>query len=111
MPEGAILCGHDIDGSQIYVGRSWHEGDQLPVKVIPSKRAAYVAYGGREVSIDHYEVLCHGSHIWIKVFPTTKAVPPYSVQAGVTSDGEPLYIGNDLFSSFQAFNEIVNVYF
>lgn len=30
IPEGAILAGHDQDQSPIYIGRAWHEGDQLP---------------------------------------------------------------------------------
>lgn len=94
LPEGAVLAGHDIDGSQIFVGnkqrfqkiinlfiqnfqqcnliynfihvgRAFHAGDQLPAKVIPSKRSAYVAYGGQEVFVDNYDVLCHGSVVWV----------------------------------------------
>lgn len=30
MPDGAILAGHDQDQSPMYIGRAWHEGDQLP---------------------------------------------------------------------------------
>lgn len=30
LPEGAILAGHDQDQSPMYIGRAWHEGDQLP---------------------------------------------------------------------------------
>lgn len=30
IPEGAILAGHDQDQSPMYIGRTWHEGDQLP---------------------------------------------------------------------------------
>lgn len=93
LPDGAIQAGHDIDGSQIYIGRAWHEGDQIPAKIIPSRRAAYIAHGGREIMKDQYDVLCYGSVIWIKVYPSTRAVPPFSVQGGMTSGGEPLYIG------------------
>lgn len=95
LPHGAVVGGHDVDGSAIYVGRSWHEGDHLVAKVIPSKQSAYVAYGGLEIRKEHYEVLCNGTPIWIKVYPSTRAVPPFSVQAGTTTDGEPLYIGNE----------------
>lgn len=93
LPDGAIHAGHDIDGSQIFIGRTWHEGDQLPAKVIPSKGAAYVPHGGREIMKDQYEVLCHGTVNWVKVYPSTRAVPPFAVSGGQTSDGEPLYIG------------------
>lgn len=93
LPEGAILAGHDQDGSQIYVGRAWHDGDHIPAKVIPSKQAAYVAHGGNEVLKDEFEVLCYGNVSWIKIHASTRTVPPFSVTGGVTSEGEPLYIG------------------
>lgn len=93
LPEGAVHAGHDIDGTQIYVGRAYHEGDLIPAKVMPSKRAAYVPYGGREVFVDNYEVLCYGAVAWVTVHPSSRAVPPFSVSGGQTSDGEPLYIG------------------
>lgn len=32
LPEGAILAGHDQDQSPMYIGRAWHDGDQLPGK-------------------------------------------------------------------------------
>lgn len=97
LPEGAIVGGHDVDGDAIFVGRAWHEGDCLPAKVIPSKESAYVAYGGQEIKKDRYDVLCNGTPIWINVYPSTKAVPPFSVEAGTTSNGEKLYIGKMKF--------------
>lgn len=69
--------------------------------MIPSKRSAYVCYDGREISKDHYDVLCHGSPIWITVYASTRAVPPFSVQGGATKDGEALYIGNNDYNSFR----------
>ena len=41
LPPGAIFVGNDSDGSAMYVGRCYHNGDQLPAKVIPSKNVAY----------------------------------------------------------------------
>lgn len=41
MPPGAIFVGNDADGSPIFVGRGYHNGEQLPAKVIPSKNVAY----------------------------------------------------------------------
>lgn len=41
LPPNAIFVGNDADGSPIYVGRCFHNGDQLPAKVIPSKNVAY----------------------------------------------------------------------
>lgn len=92
LPDGAILAGHDQDGTQIYVGRAGHHGDLLPAKVLPSKQAAYVAYGGQEILKDEIEVLCYGNVSWVKQHASARAVPPFAVTGGNTSDGEPLYI-------------------
>lgn len=52
----AVIAGHDIDGSPIYVGRAYHEGDLIPAKTIPNKHVAYVPYGGMEVAKHDFQV-------------------------------------------------------
>lgn len=44
-----FLGGHDQDGTQLFVGRAFHEGELIPAKVIPAKNVAYIAYGGQEI--------------------------------------------------------------
>lgn len=56
VPHDAVVAGHDVDGSAIYVGRAYHEGDLIPAKVIPSKQIAYVPHGGQEHSKQEYHV-------------------------------------------------------
>lgn len=56
VPEGAILAGHDKDGGSLYIGRAFYESDILPAKIVPKHGAAYVAYGGQEHLVSHYEV-------------------------------------------------------
>lgn len=56
VPMDAVLAGHDTDGSAIYVGRAYHEGDLIPAKVIPSKNIAYVPHGGIENPKNDYHV-------------------------------------------------------
>lgn len=56
LPENAIFGGRDSDGSKIYVGRAFHNGDTLPAKVIPDKNVAYVCYNGEEHPKDNFEV-------------------------------------------------------
>jgi len=91
LPEGAILAGNDADGTEIYVGRAFHEGDQLPAKVMPSKQVAYVAYGGQEIAKHQYEVLCNGNVEW--VHSGHGSIPSNAVIGGQTSNGETLYVG------------------
>ncbi|XP_055606537.1 uncharacterized protein LOC129754466 [Uranotaenia lowii] len=91
LPPGAILAGNDSDHSPIYVGRAYHEGDQLPAKVIPSKQIAYVSFNGQEIPKHSFEVLCNGNVTWVPSGFGT--VPPNAVFGGRTSSGETLYIG------------------
>lgn len=52
----AVRGGTDSDGSGIYVGRAFHEGDWIPAKVIPEKNISYIAYDGKEHMKDSCEV-------------------------------------------------------
>lgn len=56
VPPMAVIAGHDIDGSPIYVGRCSHDGDLIPAKVMPTKNIAYVSHGGNEIPKQQYEV-------------------------------------------------------
>lgn len=56
LPSDALYAGSDSDGTQIFVGRSFFQGDQLPCKIIPNKNAAYVSYDGGEHFVETYEV-------------------------------------------------------
>lgn len=90
-PFGAHVAGNDSDGSPIYVGRAFHEGDQLVAKVIPSKQIAYVSYNGQEIPKHHYEILCHGNVSWV---PSGHGhIPPGAIPGGRTANGETLYVG------------------
>jgi hypothetical protein len=53
---GAVLGGNDSDGSPIYIGRTWHEGEQCVVKVIPSKQIGYISFNGQEIPKYQFEV-------------------------------------------------------
>jgi len=91
LPPFAVHAGHDIDGDALYVGRTYHNGDMLPAKVIPSKQVAYVAWGGQEIAKHDVEVLTGHHYCWI---PSANGeVPPHALTVGQTADGEPLYVG------------------
>ncbi|XP_036342466.1 uncharacterized protein LOC118751757 [Rhagoletis pomonella] len=91
VPPFAVIGGHDSDGTPIYVGRSFHEGDNLPAKVVPSKGAGYVCWGGREITKSHYEILVGQGYAWVPCYGGS--VPPNAVRTGTTRTGEPLYVG------------------
>lgn len=91
LPPGAVLAGNDADGSPIFVGKAFHEGDLIPAKVIPSKNVAYVSYNGTEIPKQQYEVLCNGNVSWV---PSSHGqIQHNAVVGGNTASGETLYIG------------------
>lgn len=56
VPSSAVVAGQDIDGSTLYAGRAFYEGDLLPAKISQSQGAALVAYGSSEHKVYNYEV-------------------------------------------------------
>jgi len=91
LPEGAILAGHDKDGGPLYIGRTFHESDILPAKVVPRHGTAYVSYDGQEHPVSHYEVLCYGIAMWQTA--SDGNVPEEALAVGMTKEGEKLYVG------------------
>lgn len=95
LPPNAVRAGQDSDGTVIYVGRAQHEGDLIPCKVLPTKRAAYVSYSGKEVSVGSYEVLTGSGFSWIG--SSNGHTPAGAVLVGNQRNGEPLYMGRANF--------------
>ena len=58
VPAGAIACGYESNGESLYAARSWYAGGLQLGKVRPTFKGAKIAYGGSEISVDNYEVLC-----------------------------------------------------
>ncbi|XP_055610842.1 uncharacterized protein LOC129757595 [Uranotaenia lowii] len=58
IPPDAICGGNTADGEPLYVGRAYHEGSQTVGKVQSSHGCVYIPYGGAEVAVHSYEVLC-----------------------------------------------------
>lgn len=95
LPHNAVQGGRDSDGSVIYVGRAQHEGDLIPCKVLPSKRAAYVPYNGREVLVSNFEVLTGSGFSWVG--SSNGHTPAGAVVVGNQRNGEALYMGRTNF--------------
>lgn len=70
---------------------AFHDGDQLPAKVIPSKQACYISHNGLEIFKPNYELLSGTGFTWVG--SSNGHVPEGAVLAGNTSTGEPLFIG------------------
>ncbi|XP_015117986.1 natterin-3 [Diachasma alloeum] len=104
VPHNAVQGGRDIDGSTIYVGRAYHNGDVIPAKVIPDKQVAYVSHGGEEHSKSEFEILVQGEFAW--EFASNGVIPPDAVVGGQTTEGEPLYVGRVIHNGAQTVGKI-----
>lgn len=91
LPDGAILAGNDKDNAPIYVGRAYHKKDLLPAKILPTKKVAYVSWGGEVHPKYEYDVLCNGEVQWVN--SCNGEIPAAGIEAGLTSKGEILYVG------------------
>uniref|UniRef100_A0A1I8M5Y8 Uncharacterized protein n=1 Tax=Musca domestica TaxID=7370 RepID=A0A1I8M5Y8_MUSDO len=91
MPEDALEGGCDVDGDPIYVGRVCRHGDLLPAKVIPNKGGAYICWDGEEEKVEDFQVLVGAGFMWVAC--ENGNIVPGAVPAGITCDGETLYVG------------------
>lgn len=95
----AVRAGRDADGTTIYVGRVFHEGDMIPAKVHPDRRVAIICFQGEEIAKEDYEVLRSGEFVW--EFACNGEIPIGAVVIGKTADGEDLYSGRCLYRGTQ----------
>jgi hypothetical protein len=58
IPSGAVHGGRCSSGEPLFIGRAFYEGSWVIGKVQHSHNVLYVPFGGNEVAISDYEVLC-----------------------------------------------------
>lgn len=58
VPDGGIVAGRTDEGELLYVGRAFHEGSHTPGRVQISHGCIYIPFGGKEIMLHQYEVLC-----------------------------------------------------
>jgi len=86
-----IAAGVDKSGKILYVGRGFHEGKVLPVKIKPRDGCAYVCLGGNDHRVNNYEALVGLDFSWEKA--NGGQVPPNAVPVGESATGEIQYVG------------------
>jgi len=62
VPPNAVDAGQTSSGERLYIGRGSHHGSLTPGKVQPSHHCLYIPYGGQEVRLSNYEVLCRSAY-------------------------------------------------
>jgi hypothetical protein len=89
VPDGAIACGKEANGTILYVARAGYQGGVHPGKVRPEFDAANISYDGNEVKVNPYEVLI-GKGKWVTA--TNGEIPDGAIICGKEADGTPLYV-------------------
>ncbi|XP_024939643.1 uncharacterized protein LOC107266961 isoform X2 [Cephus cinctus] len=88
---GMISVGRDKDGSNLVVGRAYHQGDLLPAKVKPEHGVAYISHNMQEIIKHDFEILMPLEFTWVNA--RNGQIPAGAVPGGYTRSGEQLYIG------------------
>lgn len=57
IPAGSIMGNRKPDGQSDFIGRTYHEGGNIPGKVHVENKKLYFPYGGQELQSKSYEVL------------------------------------------------------
>ncbi|QRW01048.1 hypothetical protein RhiLY_00045 [Ceratobasidium sp. AG-Ba] len=103
IPRGALVCGADIDGSPLYVCRTFHRGGIHFGKAgLHFKKGAMFGYDGKELEIEFYEVLVADE---AAVRWETAVYPFYVrtfnggtlVEGGNEHDGSPLFVARAFY--------------
>ncbi|XP_055600635.1 uncharacterized protein LOC129749629 [Uranotaenia lowii] len=93
IPPNAVLVGYEEGRYPLFVGRAKVMDSVAPGMVKPHQRACFVPWGGKSHKCSRYEVLCTpGTFVHIDSDNTLMRGTP----AGISEQGEPLYIGRRL---------------
>lgn len=57
IPEDAVICGYEADGTPLFAARANYEGGLHPGKIRRGSGGADIPWGGQEVRVNAYEVL------------------------------------------------------
>lgn len=57
IPDDAVVCGHEADGTPLFAARAHYRGGLHPGKIRRGSGGANIPWGGQEVCVDYYEVL------------------------------------------------------
>uniref|UniRef100_A0A2M4C0L6 Putative farnesoic acid o-methyltransferase-like protein n=1 Tax=Anopheles marajoara TaxID=58244 RepID=A0A2M4C0L6_9DIPT len=89
IPPNAVVGGH-YGRTTLYIGRAYHEGSITPGYVSRDRYECTLPWGGKMHRKRQYEVLCTPGEFVPFTDDTTLL---HATPAGVSEQGEPLYIG------------------
>jgi hypothetical protein len=97
-PPNAIIGGWE-PGRTLYICHTWYRGGLHPGKIVDNN--CNIAFGGREVAQNAYEVLTGDNSQVSWVDASSGGVPPNAVSGGSEPDHADLYICRIMFNGLQ----------
>uniref|UniRef100_A0A2M3ZJU7 Putative farnesoic acid o-methyltransferase-like protein n=1 Tax=Anopheles braziliensis TaxID=58242 RepID=A0A2M3ZJU7_9DIPT len=91
IPPNAVVGGH-YGRTTLYIARSFHEGSITPGYVARDSYECTLPWGGKMHKKHRYEVLCTPGE-FVPYDTTDDTTLLHATPAGVSEQGEPLYIG------------------
>jgi len=97
IPQGAIVGGQESDGTPLYIARAYYQqGVHIGKVSAKLKDGCRIPYGGKELSVQKYEILLgyQDKVRWVDAEGKLRNTQSYKlVEGGREADGTPLYIG------------------
>lgn len=91
VPDDAIIGGSLADGTLLYIGHAYHEGDILPAQITPGRSYALVSHGCHSHRKEEYAYLRVSNTEWVSA--SEGQVPKNAIVGGRTNYDEVLFIG------------------
>ncbi|OMH79423.1 hypothetical protein AX774_g7156 [Zancudomyces culisetae] len=105
IPPNAVQGGVERDGKPLYVGRAFYKGGLHPGKCAPHLEDGGFAfgYGGKEVRLNEYFVLCGDASKlrWVEQTGSLRISNFRPLEAGHEADGEALYVAKAAYEGGQ----------
>ncbi|OWR42171.1 hypothetical protein KGM_201504 [Danaus plexippus plexippus] len=87
-PADSLVAGHNVDDEPIYIAREEYEGDLVPGKLVSIHKAAFIPWGGKEIT-----QLRESKAVVMPWVPAKNGeVPQGADYAGFNKAGERIYI-------------------
>ncbi|KAJ3332816.1 hypothetical protein HDU76_013001 [Blyttiomyces sp. JEL0837] len=96
LPHNAIRVGTDSDGAPLFAARCYHDHSIQVGKARQGNRECSIAFGGREIGVDRFQVLCGNANVirWVEVRGrfNYQMMNVNAILGGQDKDSSPLFI-------------------
>ncbi|KAK9768710.1 hypothetical protein K7432_000463 [Basidiobolus ranarum] len=94
IPPNAVQGGVESDGKPLFIARQFYQGGLHVGKAAPHLKSISIGYGGKEINLKDYYVLCGDARQlrWVECHGVCKPDNWRPIEAGHESDGKPLFV-------------------